>query len=259
MAENNLSKQYTVMLGALLHDIGKFVQRAQKNPAAKDHVRWGEEWFKNNLAEKLETVFDENDRAIIRTAISKHHENEQYISLADAISAGTDKISLNFEDEEKGDSFTDRLISIFSRVSISAEQKKQKYQHLFPLCANNLEETFPIDEKKCGYQEYEKLLSSFENELKSADFSKLSAPQIIDLLYFMLAKYAWCIPSAAYKDEPDVSLFDHLKTTAAIAGCLYAYHKENPVRTLDLESEAFCLVGGDISGIRSTIKKCVNR
>lgn len=259
MGEINLLEQRAVILGALLHDIGKFVQRAQENPRAQDHSRWGEEWFQNSLAEKLSPVFDENNKQIIRSAISNHHAHEKYISLADAISAGMDRISLNLDDEEKGDPFTDRLISIFSRVSISAEPKKQKYQSLLPLGGDNLTETFPIDERKCFYHEYEKLLDSFERELKSVDFSKLLSPQVIDSLYFLLSKHAWCIPSAAYKDEPDVSLFDHLKTTAAIAGCLYAYHKEKPDKPLDLESEAFCLVGGDISGIQSYIFNVLNQ
>jgi CRISPR-associated protein Csm1 len=47
-------KEYhAVILGAILHDIGKFVQRAQQNPTSQDHSHWGEEWFQNNLAEKL--------------------------------------------------------------------------------------------------------------------------------------------------------------------------------------------------------------
>ncbi len=50
-----------------------------------------------------------------------------------------------------------------------------------------------------------------------------------------------------------MSLFDHLKTTAAIAACLYAYQRENPHEALDLESNAFCLIGGDLSGIQNYI------
>jgi CRISPR-associated protein Csm1 len=251
MTEFNQREYRAVILGALLHDTGKFVQRAQINPKSQDHSHWGEDWLQNNLAEKLTPVFNESEKQIIRSAISNHHFSEKYISLADAISAGMDRIEL--EDEEKGDPFTDRLISIFSRISISDTIKKDMYHELIPLGESRLKEIFPIDNKKCSYEEYPELLYAFKQEIRSMDISILSPRSLIECLYFLLWKYTWCIPSSTYKDEPDVSLFDHLKTTAAIAGCLYAYQKENSVIKLDLESKAFCLIGGDISGIQNYI------
>lgn len=241
-----MNERDAIILGALLHDIGKFVQRGQKNPKTQNYCHWGEEWFQNNLAEKLK---DEQD--IIRSAISNHHDGHPHtVFLADWISAG-ERISL--DDEEKGDPFTDRLISIFSRISISNKPKKDKYHELAFLHKDSLEETFPIDDKKCSSEEYKKLLNEFTEEISSIDFRNLSPQQVINLIYFLLWKYTWCIPSAAYKSEPDVSLFDHLKTTAAIAVCLHDYHKENPDKPPDIESPAFCLIGGDISGIQSYI------
>jgi CRISPR-associated protein Csm1 len=250
-------KEYhAVILGALLHDIGKFVQRVQINPTSQNHSHWGDEWFQNNLAEKLTSVFGENEKQIIRSAISNHHEHEKYISLADAISAGMDRVAIkaiNLDDEEKGDPFTDRLISIFSQVSISEKPKSEKYNKFVQLGKDRLNEIFPIDEKKCSLKEYSELLESFEKEIKASDFDSLTPEKLIELIYFLLWKYCWCIPSATYKIEPDVPLFDHLKTTAAIAGCLYAYREENPGETLSIESKALCLIGGDISGIQSYI------
>ncbi|MCM8766417.1 MAG: HD domain-containing protein, partial [Candidatus Omnitrophica bacterium] len=128
MKKEDLTRQ-AVILGALLHDIGKFVQRAQKNPKEKDHPHWGMEWFqrKDGLRKRprLASVFCEQELVIIDSAILSHHDGVKYISLADAISAGMKRISL--EDEEEGDPFTDRLISIFSRISISNKSKDDKY------------------------------------------------------------------------------------------------------------------------------------
>lgn len=101
MNRSDESTRQAVILAALLHDIGKFVQRAQSDPASQNHSHWGEEWFQNILVEKLTTVFNENEKQIIRIAISNHHEYEKYISLADAISAGMERIPLDHE--EKGD------------------------------------------------------------------------------------------------------------------------------------------------------------
>jgi len=248
---SNQSERFAYILGALLHDIGKFVQRAKKNPRIKDHCKWGEEWFQENLAEKFTRIFDEKGKNIIRTAINTHHDHMTYISLADSISAGMERISI--ENEEKGDPFIDRLISIFSRVSISEKPKKIRYYPLLPLGKDNLEETFPIPEKKCFSNEYSELLNLIEKEIRKLNFAGLTPHKIIDQIYFLFWKYTWCIPSAAYSDEPDISLFDHLKTTAAITACLYDYHREHPDETVKIDSPAFHLIGGDISGIQSYI------
>jgi CRISPR-associated protein Csm1 len=250
--ESSLKEYYAVILGALLHDIGKFVQRAQDNPTSQDHSHWGDEWFQNNLSEKLTSIFSEREKEIVRSAIGNHHEYEKYVSLADAISAGMDRIAIN-DEEGKGDPFTDRLISIFSRVSTSEKPRSEKYNQFAPLGKEKLKETFPTDDKKCSPKEYASLLKGFEKEIGAANFSNFTPNSLIDFLYFILWKYCWCIPSATYKIEPDVPLFDHLKTTAAIAGSLYAYQQEHPAEGLSIESKALCLIGGDISGIQSYI------
>ena len=42
-----------VIRGALLHDIGKLIQRAQNNPTSKKHTQWGYEWLKENLCDDV--------------------------------------------------------------------------------------------------------------------------------------------------------------------------------------------------------------
>lgn len=242
---------HAIVLGALLHDIGKFVQRAQKEPKKQDHSHWGEEWFQNNLSEKLTFVFNKNEKEIIRSAISNHHNHVEYISLADAISAGMDRIEL--EKEEKGDPFTDRLISIFSKIWIKSEPRGFKYSKLAILGSENLREAFPIDQSRGSTDEYSNLLKKFNDEIALLNFTHISPENLVNFFLFLLWKYCWCIPSAAYKDEPDVPLFDHLKTTAALASCFYICQKEIPQRKLSLQDESLCLISGDISGIQSYI------
>jgi len=213
-----------VIFGALFHDIGKFVQRAQINPRSNNHSFWGAGWFDSTLQEKFLTIkgFDTN---IVRSAISNHHNHEKYISLSDAISAGMDRIKL--DEEETRDPFSERLISIFSRIAISRFEKKNMFHKMHQLDGNNLEETFPFAEKNCSYKEYSTLLDNFNNEIEKFDFAGMKSDSIINFFMLLLWKYTWCIPSAAYKHEPDISLFDHLKTTAAIATCLYDYAHDN--------------------------------
>ncbi|MFQ6052027.1 MAG: type III-A CRISPR-associated protein Cas10/Csm1 [Candidatus Hydrothermarchaeota archaeon] len=243
------------ILGALLHDIGKFVQRAQRNPKSRDHCKWGEEWFQDNLAEKLTSVFTDDEKDIIRKSINVHHDYFPFIQSADGISASMDRILI--KNEEEGDPFTDRLISIFSRISISRKGKGELHYHnLAELEKENLEMTFPIKEKKCNFNEYSVLLEKFNSEIKNLDFKELTPKQIIEQIYFILWKYTWCIPSAAYKHEPDIPLFDHLKISAAITACLFDYDqrskKSAPEKNRE-DEEAFVYIAGDISGIQSFI------
>jgi CRISPR-associated protein Csm1 len=253
MGDINRAEQYAVTLGAFLHDIGKFVQRAQDKPKAKTHSQWGHDWFQDVLSEKIDNILPIREKEIVRSAISNHHVYEKYITLADAISSGMDRKTLDINDEETGDPFSDRLISIFSRISLSYGQPPEKYHRLSRLGSDKLRETFPVADRKCTAREYSALLSAMSQEIQTADFQRLHHRSIVDYFHFLLWKYTWCIPSAAYKHEPDVSLFDHLKTTAAIAGVLYLHHLESPSDALTFNTPAFCLIGGDISGIQNYI------
>lgn len=242
-------KRQAIILASLLHDIGKFVQRAQENPREQKHTWWGRKWFERNLAEKIRKIFGKLTDEI-SSMINSHHEGVEYIFLADALSAGMERIALDMEEE--GDFSNERLISVFSRISISDKPKVNKYYQLTPLGegGNTFKELFPIDDSKCSWREYKKLLDKFNAEIKNLEFT--SAEQVIKRLYFLLWKYTWCIPSAVYRNEPDIPLFDHLKTTAAIATCLYDYEKYGGEKA-NIDTTAFLVVGGDISGIQSYI------
>ena len=101
------------------------------------------------------------------------------------------------------------------------------------------------------------------------DFSRAfreSVPNIVDTTDFgclvthisnLLYRYTWCIPSNTQEVFPDVSLFDHLKTTAALASCLYLYHSDtntlNEREIKQTRDKQFCLVVGDLSGIQDYI------
>ncbi len=69
----------------------------------------------------------------------------------------------------------------------------------------------------------------------------------------VLQETASLIP-ADTQAEPDVSLYDHLRLTAAIAHALWLYHRENPsVEDLRRDGEKFLLVVGDLGGIQGHI------
>ncbi len=95
--------------------------------------------------------------------------------------------------------------------------------------------------------------SNFEKEVK---FIQTDSYLVFsESLYALLFKYTCNIVSSTI-NLPDVSLFDHLKTTAAIAACLYDVAKQNDYSSLNEIREfakPLLLVGGDISGIQNYI------
>lgn len=72
-------------------------------------------------------------------------------------------------------------------------------------------------------------------------------------LFHLIEKYFWCVSSSKI---PDISLFDEIKTTAAIATCLYRQFERGLLEldcAYDTPSEQFLLIHGDVSGIQNFI------
>ena len=141
------------------------------------------------------------------------------------------------------------LISIFSRVSLhSPDALPPTYYTLAPLPPTDgkseaFDPLFPVSsEPQLSYPSY---LRAFVKELDriSFDVDKDSFACLYQHLLALLQQYAWCIPS----HSNDVSLFDHLRLSSAIAVCLYIWG-EDPGG-----SEEFSLVVGDLSGIQKYI------
>lgn len=280
------NKRDLIYLAALLHDIGKFYQRADEGGVAKSvylsainknestfcpvhdgkyshkHVLWTAQFmddfqsvFKNLIQQTGKN--SENDN-LIKLAASHHLKTEQLTELgkiikeADCLSSGMDreKDSEFVDDQDlKGwDAFKKkRMVSILEGIK---ENSTQNPHHLPVVSMSLSKEYFPKLTFE-GDPDYKKLWESFINEFKFIQSNTYRA--FSETLLNLLLKYTSTIP-ASTMDFPDVSLYDHLKTTAAIAVCLYdfsnsATESENP----------FLLIGADISGIQSYIYQIVSK
>lgn len=298
------NKREQVFLAALLHDIGKFYQRADnsfadlQNKLSDDskriadllcplnqnggfgyqHTVWTLQ-FLNEIESKLKTVpnlidnvfeNDEQTDSVYQLA-SFHHkpstELQALISLADWWSAGIDRRNaFELENGAPNDplqwgrsQYKKRpLYSIFNRIN------GYSGNYAFPLTHLKADDctTFPkpINSANDGLSQsqYLDLWNSFKEEalkLPSDTFSGFA-----ESLLYLLKKYTWCIPSNT-TDMSDVSLYDHLKTTAAFADCLYQYMEENRDAfdykdgrlTLKNKEYPVLLLGGDLSGIQKFI------
>ncbi len=286
--EFNEREYYAVILGALLHDIGKFFQRAGYKLEREDeywiqvcckrfHTLKGDRYSHKHAVYSgkfIRNYLKGNDDVEV---LSMHHHmpdnapdySKRYLSklitLADWLASGERRD--REMDEELGDPSKEPLISIFSRINLDGNTIAPYY---VPISILNpaLDGMFPtispeeaISREVDAPQSYHFLWNKFINEIK-----KIERNDFLNQLLFILEKYTLCVPSSVYKDKPDLSLFHHLKSVAAIGACLYQLKLDEgkideilaAIRSGELESDlmnesSFCLLGGDISGIQDFI------
>lgn len=90
----------------------------------------------------------------------------------------------------------------------------------------------------------------------------ISLEQLVKSLDFLLEKYTVTVPSATNVRHPDIALYDHLRTTAAIAQALYLHQKKSGGTTRGIQEKTdskWLLVCGDFSGIQKFIYNLTNK
>ena len=209
-------KRKMLVLSAMMHDIGKFWQGTGEHGR---HEELGSRFIKAYVPEQWQAgglVALHHDSS---TYMDKGYELLKMIVCGDWLSAG----EREERKEETGKREREPLVSIFSKIAIG-ERKVPHDEHFVLLrqLALDKEALFSISSKNEDWlrSDYVKAWNSFVEEMKEiqalSDFGAY-----FTTLYYLLQKYTWCVPSAVYKDVPDISLFDHLKTTCAIVSCLY--------------------------------------
>lgn len=262
MADRN--EVYRTALAGLLHDIGKFAQRAGWMKG--EHTEVGGEIVRQLVPEAwregLYPVMGHHDKPL------QGYENKA-VALADRLSAG-ERVPVAEEQPRQ-------LLSIFCALQSEGRPIEDRYWPLHPL---KIEETalFPVEllaEEKVR-EAYRDLWSEFEQKahrLGKAHASDQNLSVYLESLLLLLQQYAWCIPSAYYRARPDVSLYDHSRTTAGLVACLldqeeavldsllgalerWAKDRQEDASTPApeaLNTEVALLVGGDLSGVQDFI------
>jgi CRISPR-associated protein Csm1 len=173
------------------------------------------------------------------------------VSQGDRLSAGTDRTD---EQQVEAESYMRaRLLSAFNYIQLSEEAVDPQSYRYYPLAPLN-EDPFPKSLEQAQQTSYSELFDAFLGEMQHLPCT-MGTKHYIDSLQSLLEKYMWCVPSSTYKTDPDVSLFDHGYTTAAMAQALAVYHQEQGgmpgENTKDVQK--FLLFGGDLSGIQKYI------
>jgi CRISPR-associated protein Csm1 len=285
-----------VVTGALLHDIGKFIQRAFVTPEAlpwksydmestlcpKDkhqrythrHVLFTSAFF--DLMKEKAVRFPEGvDIDRTADAAGFHHSPDSspapsfawMVALADRYSSGMDRRSEEDAPAEERTRNAYRrlpLRCIFDEVQIhggggTSELNGYRLTPLDPFSETALVPIPWEGERDSLPGDYAKLWAGFEREyLRLAQQAEGLSPGLFEeCLLGLLERYTWAIPSSTV-DIPDISLFDHTRTTAAIAACLYRCHESrgelrDAVAVRDDRRPKFRFLAGDLSGIQGTL------
>lgn len=264
-----------LVLAALLHDVGKFAQRAGR-PKSKDDVGYCPIDLKTGRPGYLHVLytdyFIENDlplppelepqRSYLARLASAHHKPaadnplELAIQRGDCLSAGADRIGTEGED---GNYKKAQLVNIFDQINLRKEmswddihEDKRHYHHLKAI--DDLEAAFPVKRDVAQKSDYVTLFAQFLDALKELPLD-FGVSHYIASISSLLEKYTWCVPSSTYHAMPDIPLYDHSTTTAALAQALAVYQEETGIACgskADSENK-FLLVGGDLSGIQKYI------
>ncbi len=244
-----------LIIGALLHDIGKIVHRTG---LMKSHSTSGWEF----LQEK-DTFKDNNN---IKEGVKYHHGRElskakleedslaYLVYMADNISAAGDRRLEFIEGEESQGAIFNKgmpLASVFNILNGNDESYSYNLKTIEKI-------NYPRDgSREYTTVDYTNILQKIREQIAGIEVKE----EYINSILHLLESTTSYIPSSTNtKELGDISLYDHSKTTAAIASCLYYYLEDKNYKKTVFDKgkefymeDAYLLYSADISGIQNYI------
>ncbi|MCB1805372.1 MAG: type III-A CRISPR-associated protein Cas10/Csm1 [Candidatus Competibacteraceae bacterium] len=297
-----------VVFGALLHDIGKFFERAERlgdyrndDDQKQQDCRWNKDGYWSHLHVLNTRRFCEwlveqcpiltppeyqRDKAADQHWINFAARHHNVSSVLERLVAAADHFAS--AEREQGSYYESqihkrtRLEALLERIDLQSTSKPTRYrlplqplalseEALFPVAVDGFE--IPMQEAKTDHgsvwlspkpllDDYQHLADSFLSALSQLpQYDKASPAALHSLMHTLLAqmeRFLSSVPAATNVIHADISLYDHLRVTAAIAEGLYLHHEANntldqPEQFHDRQIHKWRLVCGDFSGIQKFI------
>lgn len=219
----------------------------------------------------------EADDSLMNAAAMHHRPNtflQWIIATADRVASGFERETFEvYNRAEERNHYRTRLLSLLEPLyqeqhTTSIEQLAYRYP-LAPLTANSL---FPVprddaepDTNLKAQQHYHQLWENFCGDLAQIpERHRQQWPLWLDHFDSLWMCTAQAIPAAtAFNSRPDVSLYDHSHTVAALATALWRYHHEREDDATDTvtrmryrqdgDEAKLLLIQGDFFGIQDFI------
>lgn len=235
-----------LVVGALLHDIGKFEFRTSDRRIR--HTTYGDYFVGEQLDRFrcLEPILEE-----VRQLVAHHHDQEAdpFLREADHLAAADRQVDGSPETLRS-------LVSILAAVDIGkGTPPNEKDVHRYAPGPVNFANPFPEHipdvtpaewkpDREQAWDEHTRAWERFCAEIGAMPDGDLAS--WIETFLAVARKHLSRVASAAYKSHPDISLYDHARSVAAIVVCLHEAHQQ---------AEPFLLIQGDISGVQSFLYK----
>lgn len=248
-------RQVRLIIGSLLHDIGKIVYRSGDG---RNHSQSGYEYLKNETNVRDETIINcvkYHHAKYLKNASISANDCAYVTYYADNVAAFSDRR----ENEEAEDGFDKRipLDSVFNILNGNHKKAHYARQVLNPQAPINypVEDAIVMDEHF-----YQTIIADITDNLKGIEVSQAYINSLLDVLE---ANLTYVPSSTSRRELADISLYDHVKMTAAIASCVEQYltdegetnYRKRLFEDADksYKESMFLLFSMDISGIQNFI------
>jgi len=221
-------------------------------------------------------------------AAAAHHRPATFlqwiIATADRVASGFERDEFDKYNESKDENtetatgrnhYQARQLSLFEQIRLDGKLQKVTAKDLewrYPLKALSPSAIFPQKRKECepsedgqAQAEYKSLWREFLVALESIPKSHRSNWALwLDHFDTAWMTFTHAIPAAtAFGIKPEVSLYDHSKTTAALATALWRWHEDSKQigepaanqlkERSDWNADKFLMIQGDFFGIQDFI------
>jgi CRISPR-associated protein Csm1 len=208
-------------------------------------------------------------------AAANHHKPDSFlqwiVAQADRIASGLDRETFGqYNQSDDGDiRIGERVVGKENiRQATLFEQLNQdspQWQNLklrYPLTTLNAQSIFPVaadsvekNDKTAGQKSYLALWNALlEGAAQIPDSHRANPSLWLDHFDSLWLHVTQAVPSTTVSNHiPDVSLYDHSRTTAALASAIWRFHEETKEPNIDVDQKKCLLIQGDFFGIQSFV------